>query len=85
MVKAGQIRRCHGLQKLGRHVVAMLSHPQCFLIDCISKSSSFVLEGFCSDNRTFCNFFHNYPLSEAGLLLQTNILNLDITNWGLCG
>ena len=43
-MKAGQIRRCHGLDKLGRHGTAMRNPVTSFLIDCVSKNNSFVTE-----------------------------------------
>ena len=45
MMKIGQIGRCKGLEKLGRHVVAAHNRLQIFLfINCVSKSDSFVSE-----------------------------------------
>ena len=43
-MKRGHIRRSQGLDKLGRHVVAMSNSSKCFLIDCVSKNDSFVSE-----------------------------------------
>ena len=44
MAKAGQIGRCQGLNKLGRHIVVCVTPHSTFLIDYISKRNSLVLE-----------------------------------------
>ena len=44
MLNKGQIRRCRGLDKVGRHVTAMHNPLKSFLIDCVSKNGSFVSE-----------------------------------------
>ena len=45
MVKTGKIRRNQALQELRRHVATMRKPSIMFLINCVSKSNSFVLEG----------------------------------------
>ena len=42
MLKAGQIRCCQELEKLGRHVVDKYKPHSVFLIDCVLKIDSFV-------------------------------------------
>ena len=63
MAKTKQIKGCHGLKKLGTHVVDIHKPPQYVLIDCISMQDSFASERdlVTPKNITFCCCFHKYP------------------------
>ena len=79
MEKAGQIRHCKGLEKPGRHVVAMRNLPVMLLsIVFVSKTGSFVPERELAVTQNIHSIllFLRLWLGEAGL---TDILNFNIT------
>ena len=87
MLKTSLIRRCQGLEKLGRHVAAM--HNAHNVLQLISIQKTLVLFWneiwVCQKNIKWLLLHSQLFIGETGLASITDIHELDIFNMGSRG
>ena len=73
MIKTGQIRRCQGVEKVRRHIVATRNHPQRFIKSIAFKKQLFnfgMITGHVKKHKLFITVFTTIHWVDPALLAE---------------